>query len=149
MQIILSGEDFTQLSDEARQEIQALLFPRKIRIPKGYEDCDWTNVIDMTPRQTEELMQGLGGAARKAMKVIAGEGPVVDALALSGTGIANPGSFQSGIHRRLRNVTGNQNACLFTFDDWAEQPEGIGHFIISRQSHESLLDYFSRNDITL
>ncbi|MFT8550258.1 MAG: hypothetical protein ABF739_04100 [Acetobacter okinawensis] len=142
MQVTLTLNDLNALSDKARQEIQELLFPKGAGKPEGYESYNWDNVYDLTKNQIERLVAGLGEASRNALKVIASKGPAIDARELDETGISSYGSFQSGIHRRLRKITGDEDACLFTFDDWNEDEDGIGHFVVSLKTFESLKKYF-------
>ncbi|WP_308718762.1 hypothetical protein [Komagataeibacter xylinus] len=142
MQVTLTLNDLNALSDIARQEIQELLFPKGAGKPEGYENYDWDNVYDLTEKQIERLVAGLGESSRNALKVIASKGPAIDARDLDETGISSYGSFQSGIHRRLRKITGDEDACLFTFDDWNEDEDGIGHFVVSLKTFDSLKKYF-------
>ncbi|GCD48613.1 hypothetical protein BJI49_04300 [Acetobacter pasteurianus] len=146
MQVTLTLNDLNALSDTARQEIQELLFPKGAGKPEGYESYDWDNVYDLTEHQIERLVAGLGESSRNGLKVIAHKGPAVDARELNGTGVSSYGSFQSGIHRRLRKITGDDDACLFTFDDWSEDEDGIGHFVVSLKTFESLKNYFKKQD---
>jgi hypothetical protein len=74
--------------------------------------------------------------------VIAEHGPVIHAKLLNDVGIENYGSFQGGVTKRTRTITGDSEACLFAFDDWSEAEEGVGHFAVTKNTFRSLRIYF-------
>ena len=143
MQIVLNEADLTKLKPSTRADLLAHLFPVKGDGPgESLEGFDWTDVADLSPGQVEELMAGCSEYTVKGLRVIAESGPVTHGSTLISAGIENLRHFQGSVTKRTRTVTGDRHAFLFTWDDWSEQPNGIGSYAVSAATFRSLRIYF-------
>ena len=141
MQITLTIDDLTKLKPSSRADIIRTFFPPD-RSSSGQDDYDWDDVADLTPGQVEELISGCGEKTTSGLRIIAEHGPVIHASLLDDVEIESYGNFQGGVTRRTRTVTGDRHIRLFAFDNWPDQPDGIGHFAVSSTTHRSLKIYF-------
>lgn len=146
MNLVLTATEISSLSPSTRAELMALVFPKappaQIGFPEGFDADDFGGVVDLTPGQIEEFMQGCSDKTVAGLKIIAQHGPKVHASLLDAADIDNYGHFQGSVTKRTRTVTGDRDAFLFAWDNWPEQPEGIGHYAVTQATHRSLRIFF-------
>jgi hypothetical protein len=145
MQIVLTEEDLTKLAPSTRADLMAHIFPMK-SAKQGDNDpsLDWVDVVDLTPGQVEEFMDGCAPETIAGLRVIAEHGPKIHADLLRQAGIENYGHFQGRVTKRTRTVTGDRHAFLFSWDDWqSEKNGGVGHYAVTAATHRSLRIYFN------
>lgn len=147
MMIVLTKEDLSAFSPSTRAELMATIFRKPQadlgEIPPGFDAGDFEGVVDLTPGQVEDLMAGCADQTIAGLKVIAAHGPVIHANELKKAGIDNFAHFQGRVTKRTRTVTGQKDAYLFTWDDWSEAPDGVGHYAVTPATHRSLRIYFN------
>lgn len=152
MMIILSGDDFAGLSAGTRNEILARLKsgspagtgPTHAPLPVGkeYEGIELSDVADLTFKQVQTWMEAASDKTKLGLRVIAEQGPVIQAQALIDAGIENVSHFQSRTTIRTRTVTGDKGAFLLGWDDWSEAEDGEGKYAVTPITHQSLRRYF-------
>lgn len=146
MQLVLTTEDLSSLSDATRAELTAKLFQKRravaIELPAGFEEDDFENVVDLTPGQIEEFMKTCAPETVAGLKVFAEHGPVIHADLLGRAGIVNYAHFQGRVTKRTRTVTGDKTAFLFGWDDWSIHDSGIGYYAITPTTLRSLRIFF-------
>ena len=145
MQIVLTEQDLIKLSPSTRADLMAHIFPA-VSPSQGENDArfEWDDVVDLTPGEVEEFMEGCAPETIAGLRVIAEHGPVIRANLLDQAGIENYGHFQGRVTKRTRTVTGNRHAYLFTWDDWqSEENGGVGHYAVTAATHRSLRIYFN------
>ena len=145
MMIVLTREDLASLSPAARAEVAALAFPKAQadrEVPPGFHPDDFEDVVDLSPAEVETFMKGCAEETVAGLKVIAEHGPVIQARLLDAAGIDNYGHFQGRVTKRTRTVTGRRDVFLFTWDNWAESPDGVGRYAVSPRTHRALRSYF-------
>ncbi|WP_157082389.1 hypothetical protein [Sphingomonas pruni] len=146
MMIVLTKDDFTSFSPSTRAEILASLSSKPkanpSQLPTGFSAEDFDGVVDLTPGQIEDFMEGCSEETIAGLKVIAEHGPVIDAKLLGAAGIQNYGHFQGRVTKRTRTVTGDKEAYLFAWDDWTETEDGVGQYAVTPTTFRSLRIYF-------
>ena len=146
MRLILTEADISKLSPSARAELAALAFPRAntapTEFPAGFTAEDYEGVVDLTPGQMEEFMEGCSEETKAGLRVIAENGPVIHGSLLDAAGVDNYRHFQSRVTKRTRTVTGDKAAYLFTWDDW-KAAGGVGHYAVTPGTFRSLRIYFN------
>ncbi|MYL98418.1 hypothetical protein GR702_11650 [Novosphingobium sp. FGD1] len=143
MNLTLNARDISKLSHSARAELQALLFPKAgLVLPEGFTEDDFKNVVDLTLEQITEFMENCSQSTKDGLEVMAIHGPVVDARLLYEVEIENLGSWQGGITKRTRTVTGDRKAYMLAWDDWSSAPDNIGRYAVTPITHQSLQAYF-------
>jgi hypothetical protein len=144
MQIILNEADISKLKPTTRADLIALLrASESARLSENSQEFEWDDVVDLTPGQVEEFIQGCADETVAGLKVIAEHGPVFRANLLSEAGIENYGHFQGRVTKRARTVSGDKHAFLLTWDDWqSEENEGVGHYAVTADTFRSLRIYF-------
>lgn len=146
MFIVLTKEDISAFSPSTRAELMAAAFPKTqtppSELPPGFDADDFENVAELTPGQVEEFMAGCSEETIAGLKVIAEHGPVIHASLLDAVGIENYGHFQGRVTKRTRTITGDKDAFLFTWDDWTEAPDNVGHYAVTQATFRSLRIYF-------
>lgn len=147
MQLVLTSEDLSTLSDATRDELLAKLLPRPVvpptNLPQGMDPDAFDDVVDMTPGQIEEFMGGCAPQTIAGLRLFAQHGPVVHADLLSQAGITNYAHFQGAVTKRTRTVTGKKGAYLFAWDDWSSHPSGIGSYVVTPATLRSLKIFFN------
>jgi hypothetical protein len=146
MLIVLTKEDIITLSPSARAELMAASFPKahfnSTDFPPGFDADDFEDVVELTPGQVEEFIEGCSEQTVAGLKVIAEHGPAIHASLLDEVGIENYAHFQGRVTKRTRTVTKDKDAFLFGWDDWSEQPSGVGHYAVTQATFRSLRIYF-------
>jgi hypothetical protein len=143
MNLMLNAKDLSKLSSAARAELAALLFPKdEASLPAGFDADDFEDVVDLTPGQVEDFMQGCAEVTIAGLKIIAEKGPAIHASLLDDAGIENYGHFQGSVTKRTRTITKDKNAFLFAWDNWQDAPDGIGHYAVTQETFRSLRIYF-------
>lgn len=148
MYLILTKEDLTKLKASTRADLMAHFLSEPMdaeRFPRGTEDYNWNDRVDLTLEQVKEFMVGLSDETVTGLKIIAEEGPDIAANLLERAGIDNYANFQGRTTKRVRTITGNKNAYLLAWDDWGSednQQYGCGHYAVTSVTHRSLMDYF-------
>jgi hypothetical protein len=146
MLIVLTKEDFSALSPSTRAELLASLSSKPKadpgQLPSGFTEKDFEDVVDLTPGEIEEFMEGCSEETIAGLKVIAEHGPVIHAKLLDDAGIENYGHFQGRVTKRTRTVTGDRDAYLFAWDDWGEAEDNIGQYAVTPMTYRSLRIYF-------
>ena len=146
MLIVLTKEDITSLSPSTRAELIAAAFPKanvnSTNFPPGFSADDFEDVVDLTPGQVEEFMDGCSDETIAGLRVFAEHGPVIHGSLLEGAGIENYGHFQGRVTKRTRTVTKDKDAYLFAWDDWQAAPDGVGHYAVTQTTFSSLRIYF-------
>lgn len=143
MNLNLNDADLNRLSDATRAELAALFFPTPVRdYPDGFDSDDFEDVVDLTPGQIEEFMEGCAAITIAGLRLFAEAGGRIHGSALDTVGIENYGSFQGSVTKRTRTVTRNRNAYLLAWDDWSEAPGGVGHYAVTPATLRSLRIYF-------
>lgn len=144
--LMLTKDDIRSLSPSAQEELKQLLFAKPrvdvAGLPDGFTADDFEDVVDLTPGQMEDFMAGCSAETVAGLKIIAENGPVIHASQLDAAGIDNYGHFQGRVTKRTRTITGNRDAYLFTWDDWTQQPGGVGHYVVTPATFRSLRIYF-------
>lgn len=147
MQLVLTTEDLSSLSDATRAELAAKLFQKQravpFDLPAGFEADGFESVVDLTPGQVEEFMKACAPETVAGLKVFAEHGPVIHADLLGQAGITNYAHFQGRVTKRTRTVTGDKTAFLFTWDDWSAHDDGIGLYAITPTTLRSLRIFFN------
>jgi hypothetical protein len=145
MLIVLNSEDISALSPALREELKNAAFPkRKVQgPPPGFDEDSFEDVVDLSPGEIEEFMKGCAPETIAGLKVIAEHGPVIHASLLDRAGIDNYSHFQGRVTKRTRTVTGRKGVYLFTWDDWSEAPDEIGHYAVTEPTYRSLRIYFN------
>jgi hypothetical protein len=142
MQIVLTETDLSKLKPATRADLLAHIFP-KAAPGLNAEGFGWDDVVELTPGEIEEFMEGCADETIAGLRVIAEHGPVIRANLLDQAGIDNYGHFQGRVTKRTRTVTGYKHAFLFTWDDWqSEENGGIGHYAVTAATWQSLRIYF-------
>lgn len=143
MKLTLNESDLSRLSAAARAELAALLFPKQeASLPEGFDIDDFEDVVDLTPEQVDEFMQGCAEVTIDGLRIIAEHGPAIHASLLDEAGIENYGHFQGSVTKRTRTVTKVKGAFLFAWDDWHKAPNGIGRYAVTDVTFRSLRQYF-------
>lgn len=149
MQIIINNTDLIKLKPATRQDLLATLFSSSASAsstpPQNAKGFEFEEVVDLTPAQVEEFMQGCSPQTVAGLQVIAEHGPVIAANLLNAAGIDNYGHFQGRVTKRTRTITGDKHAFLFTWDDWTsgENAErGYGHYAVTETTFRSLRKHF-------
>ena len=148
MMIVLTDTDLSKLKQTSRADIMSVLLRSTAAAapPQNQaEGFEWEEVVDLTPDQVEEFMQGCSQQTVAGLKVIAEHGPVIAANLLQEAGIENYGHFQGRVTKRTRTVTGDTRAFLFTWDDWSEgenAERGYGHYAVTDTTFRSLRGFF-------
>lgn len=143
MKLTLNETDLSRLSAAARAELAALLFPKQeASLPDGFDIDDFEDVVDLTPEQVDEFMQGCAEVTIDGLRIIAEHGPAIHASLLDEAGIENYGHFQGSVTKRTRTVTKVKGAFLFAWDDWQKAPGGIGRYAVTDVTFRSLRQYF-------
>ena len=146
MLITLTKDDFNALSPSTRAELLAALSSKPKanpgQLPTGFEADDFEDVIDLTPGQIEDFMEGCSDETVAGLKVFAEHGPVIHAKLLDAAGIENYGHFQGRVTKRTRTVTKDKDAYLFAWDDWTSAEDGIGQYAVTPTTFRSLRVYF-------
>ena len=147
MQITINDIDFSKLKPATRQDIVAVLLSGTAPAIPEYdmEGFDWDEVVDLTPDEVEEFIEGCSEQTIAGLRIIAEHGPVIAANLLNEAGIENYGHFQGRVTKRTRTVTGDKKAYLFTWDDWqseANAERGYGHYAVTEKTFRSLRRHF-------
>lgn len=146
MMIVLTKEDLTSFSPSTRAEILASLSSKPKaspgQLPTGFTENDFEDVVDLTPGEIEEFMEGCSDETIAGLRIIAEHGPVIHAKLLDDAGIENYGHFQGRVTKRTRTVTGDKDAYLFAWDDWGKAEDGIGQYAVTPATFRSLRVYF-------
>ncbi len=88
-------------------------------------------------------MKGCAPETIAGLRVIAENGPVIKASLLDAAGIENYSHFQGRVTKRTRTITGQKGVYFFTWDDWEEAPDGVGHYAVTGPTFRSLRIYFN------
>jgi hypothetical protein len=146
MYIVLTKDDLNSFSPAVRAELLASVFskpkPPLNGVPPGFDQDDFEDVVDLTPGDVEEFMEGCAPETVAGLKVFAEHGPVIHASLLDAAGIENYGHFQGRVTKRTRTITKDKNAFLFAWDDWPNAPGGVGHYAVTQETFRSLRIYF-------
>ena len=147
MNITLTAEEFNTLRSSSRADILSLLRPTEpTEQPSTQtEGFDFEDVVDLTPDQVSEFMQGCQPQTVAGLKVIAEHGPMIAANLLQMAGIENYGHFQGRVTKRTRTITGDRHVFLFALDDWSEGENAereYGHYAVSETTFRSLRIFF-------
>jgi hypothetical protein len=146
MLITITKEDLSAFSPSTRAEILAALTSKPKanpgQLPTGFKSEDFVDVVELTPGQIEDFMQGCSDETIAGLKVFAEHGPVIHAKLLDDAGIENYGHFQGRVTKRTRTVTGDKDAYLFAWDNWGEAEDGIGQYAVTPTTFRSLRIYF-------
>jgi hypothetical protein len=150
MHVTLTSEDLSQLSEEARGEIAALLFgrtpqagpPQDAVEDAEYAGFDMTGVVELSFQQIQKWMAAASDQTKQGLYVFATRGPFVSVRELQVAGITNLRHFQSRTTVRTRTVTGDRDAYLLGWNDWSRAEEGEGRYAVTRVTHRSLQRYF-------
>jgi hypothetical protein len=156
MQLLLSNDDLAGLSAATRNEIFSKLklggagasastsgpVYEAPEVGPEYEGIDLEGVTDLTFREIQTWMEAASEKTKLGLRVIAEQGPVIKAHALTDAGIENLPHFQSRTTIRTRTVTGDKEAFLLGWDDWQEVDEGEGKYAVTPITYQSLRRYF-------
>lgn len=143
MNLMLNAKDISKLSASTRAELMALVFPRDdSEIPSGFDEDDFEDVVDLSPGQVEDFIAGCSEQTVAGLRIIAQHGPKIHASLLDEAGIENYGHFQGSVTKRTRTITKDKAAFLFAWDDWTASPEGVGHYAVTKATHQALRAFF-------
>lgn len=148
MMIVITEADLSKLKPATRADLMAVLLSSSAALAPAQnhaEGFDWNEVVDLTPEEVSEFMDGCSEQTVAGLKVIANHGPVIAANLLNEAGIENYGHFQGRVTKRTRTITGNKHAYLFTWDDWQSeenQAAGFGHYAVTETTFKSLRSHF-------
>jgi len=149
MQILLTSDDFAQLSAGAREEILTRLLGKEPdAVPSAapseprYKGIDMTNVVHLSYREIRKWMEAASDKTKAGLLVFAERQGVVRAKDLTAAGIDNLAHFQSRTTIRTRTVTGNRDAFLLGWDDWYKVDDGEGRYAVTPETCRSLRRYF-------
>ncbi|MBB4859248.1 ABC-type cobalamin/Fe3+-siderophores transport system ATPase subunit [Novosphingobium chloroacetimidivorans] len=112
----------------------------------GDDQFNWDDVVDLSLDEVAAFAEGAGDKTMAGLRILAERGPVILADALNAAGITNYGHFQGRVTRRTRTVKRNEDAYLFTWDDWTEgenAERGFGRYAISDVTYHSLRRFFN------
>lgn len=141
MDIILSQDDFAQLSESTRAEILTRLSPpgpHALQLGPEFEDLDMDKVVNLTDEQVRQWMEAASDHTKSGVRVFAELGPVIQRQALTDAGINNPSHFQSRTTVRTRTVTGRRNDHLF---GWNHEK-----YAVTPATYRALRHYFQLED---
>lgn len=113
---------------------------------RGDDRFDWDDVVDLSLDEVAAFAEGAGDKTIAGLRIFAERGPVILANALNAAGITNYGHFQGRVTRRTRTVKRDEDAYLFTWDDWSEgenMEREFGHYAISDVTYRSLRRFFN------
>ena len=147
MKVLIDEHDLSRMKPGTRADLISILMSpgATSSLPNHDPRFEWHNVVDLTPEQVTEFMEGAADKTAEGLKVIAKRGPVILANELDAAGITNYGHFQGRVTQRTRTVTRKKKVFLFTWDDWskgANAQRGFGHYAVSRTTWESLKEHF-------
>lgn len=119
----------------------------KPQYPPGADQygMEWEGVVDLTPAQVAEILEGCSTQTVAGLRIFAEHGPIIDANLLDGAGIDNYGHFQGRVTKRTRTVTGDRHAFLSTWDDWTSEENaarGYGRYAVTNTTWGSLREVF-------
>ena len=120
---VLTHEDCARLKPDVLREILAKVgfastptTGAASTVPKGAEAMNFAEVVSLTGEQVNAFMSGIKKEETRAgLRVFAEHGPIIEAKLLN---IANNNysHFQAQLTKRIRAITGNNNALLLTWD---------------------------------
>ena len=146
MDLILSQEDFAQLSEPTRAEILARLSPPEpdaLQLGPEFKGLDMDGVVNLTDEQVGQWMEAASDHTKSGVRVFAEQGPIIRARALMEAGVNNLSHFQSRATIRTRTVTGRRNAFLFGWNsDWRKVEEEQRRYAVTPTTYRSLRRYF-------
>ena len=143
MEIVLSAADINSFSPSTKAELKAFVFPKSVHsLPPGFGDKAFEKRVDLSPGDVEEFMRGCADITVDGLRVVAEKGPCIHASELDKVGIDNYGQFQGSVTKRTRTVTRKKDVFLFAWDDWNEEPDGIGHYAVTDDTFRSLRVFF-------
>jgi len=146
MYLIITDKDLSKFSSSTRAELMATAFPKAqvdpADFPPGFGAEDFEDVVDLTPGQVEDFMEGCSAETVAGLKIIAENGPVIHASLLNKAGIENYAHFQGRVTKRTRTITKDKDAYLFGWDDWTATKDGVGHYAVTKATFRSLRIYF-------
>ena len=90
MDLILSREDFAQLSEPTRAEILARLSPPEpdaLQLGPEFKGLDMDGVVNLTDEQVRQWMEAASDHTKSGVRVFAEQGPIIRARALTDAGI--------------------------------------------------------------
>ncbi len=146
MYLVITDKELSKFSPSTRAELMAAAFPKAYvdpsDFPPGFGEDDFEDVVDLTPGQVEEFMNGCADVTVAGLKIIAENGPKIHASLLDEAGIENYGHFQGSVTKRTRTITKNKSAFLFAWDNWQDAADGVGHYAVTQATFRSLRIYF-------
>lgn len=128
MELVITPEDFRLLSPATQRELLSMLFGGETDIDPLFASDDFDppatgskRVLGVTPNQAAELLSNLAEKSQNTLRLFALGDPVpVDSLVGGGCPYKDINdlkrSFVGAVNRRLRTVTGNRSAVLFSSD---------------------------------
>ena len=148
--LIVTQEAYEKLSKSTRAELLRAVLgdpssAQSLREDKSAnsEEFDWTNRLDLTPGQIETfLSRDLHQNTVNGMRAIAERGSPISSVLLRELGVTDLAAFQRSTTRRVRSVSGDNEAFLLAWDDWNV---GVGHYAVTPATLRSLQIYFERN----
>jgi hypothetical protein len=149
MQLLVSKEDLTALSDSTKHELASLLginvgSDLKTQLSTTDNDDLDDKAEDLTIKAMKRFMSGVSDKTKNALRVFAetnGESTVHEIEKRLGDDFHWAG-FQSGVTRRLRKMTGDTSAKFIHWDDWTDDWKNC-KVSVSQMTYESLKSYFS------
>jgi hypothetical protein len=158
MYLVLTSEDCARLRPETIADLIAQAVsrsmaletsttpaPRAETVP-GADDIDMHDVVDLTPDQVAEFMDGIHQQTVDGLRVFAENGSVIDARLLNAVGITNYSHFQGRVTKRTRTVTRKKRAFLIGWDNnWEWDENNIllsGRYAVTPVTYQSLRKFF-------
>src|SRR5271155_1734660 len=154
MFLVISGSDYAQLRPETRADLLACLgqqtmaaeplaSPASEEPSPAAEGIDVEDLVDLTPDQAADLVNGIQQQSVDGLRIFAEHGPIIDAHLLNNVGITNYAHFRGRVTKRMHTVTRNKNACLLRWDDWQWSDDGkktllSGRYAVTTTTYRSL-----------
>lgn len=145
--LIVTPEAYEKLSNATRAELLRAVLGDAPSAPSlregGVADTsgyNWTNRVDLTPGQIEEFFApGLHVNTVTGLRAIATLGSPISSFSLTRFGVTDLAAFQRSTTRRVRSVTGDNQAFLLGWDEWED---GVGHYAVTPATLRSIQIYF-------
>jgi len=145
--LIVTSEAYGKLTSATRAELLRAVLGDATSAPSLREEgapdgsgFNWTNRVDLTPGQIEEFFaRDLHENTVTGMRAIAKLGSPISSFSLERFGVTDMAAFQRSTTRRVRSITGDDQAFLLGWDEW---DDGVGHYAVTPATLRSIQIYF-------
>lgn len=145
MQITLNDNDISKLKPETVADIWSLIGAQKRggKPMQADDTIDYDDVADLSINQVIHFMETVSAPVVNGLKYIAEHGPRVHGNELlENAEVPALKDFQGATTKRVRKITGVDDAMLLGWDDWTKYADGIGYYAVTNVTYDSLRRYF-------